>query len=716
MHRHLLILTIVLALVTSVVGIAHIAHAAAATTTTVAPTTQTASTASVPPGSDSPINANPGQTTASGFNGIMTWIVSLFALLVGAAALTLDYAVYYTVINMGGYVSHLSAVGTAWRIIRDLGNIFLIFGFLAAGIATILDVDLYGWGKKMLPALLIAAIFLNFSLFLSEAVIDMGNLLATQFYTQINGGSLPTPASLTGTNPSNEGISNAIMSQLGFSTLYPTNNPSVYTGNHAWLIGFLSIILFMITAFVMFSLAFILVARFVMLIFLLILSPVGFAGFAVPALAGKSKQWRDELFSQTITAPVLLLLLYVALAVITDAHFITGFNVTSGGWLGFINNTNLTGFASILLSFLVAMGLLLYVTVKAKDLGAIGAAGATKLAGKLTFGIPAFALRSTLGAGSRMAAQRIKTSGLAKTRTGRLLASTFDRGAKASFDVRGSSVGRTMQRFGVDTGNAQKGGYQARRENATKAHEEYLKSVDRAIDEKGWTMEERKNAVAAAAATARAGKNKEAAKREIDKAENERNAAAEQVDTHKANVKRLEDAEKLRAKFQKQNSLEEQRELDTARGKLTESQGKLATAVDKLSQAEKKHETAKEAEEEAGKAEKEAAKAGDKRMSNQKREVKLGYAERIEVGEGLGGRVSGLASWAMFGPGGSAVANKIIRDTIKKKSEVDEAMETLKKAMEKEAKATEGVTKVNEKLKEAKEDLTDRTKEETAKL
>ena len=99
---------------------------------------------------------------------------------------------------MGNYVNNLSAVGVTWRILRDLGNIIIIFGFLAIGITTILNVNWYGGKMKMLPMLLVSAVFLNFSLFITEAVIDTGNLFATQFYTQINGGP-PTEKQSLGT-------------------------------------------------------------------------------------------------------------------------------------------------------------------------------------------------------------------------------------------------------------------------------------------------------------------------------------------------------------------------------------------------------------------------------------------------------------------------------------------------------------------------------------
>ncbi len=346
--------------------------------------------------------ANTGANTAtdpdlsSGFGAIMAWIMSLFAWLVGVAALTLDYAVYYTVVTMGSYVSHLTAVGVAWRVLRDAANIMLIFGFLMIGITTILNVDWYGKWQKLIPSLLVAAVALNFSLFISEAMIDGTNLIAVQFYQQINGGSLPTMSGsgLTGLatngvnlNTGNEPISNAIMGQLGLATLYNVNgNQKALEGDHTWIIGWMGVLLFIITAFVLFSLAFILIARFVALIFFILLSPVGFMGMALPMMQYRAGQWWDNFLAQIVTAPVLLLLLYVALAIITDANFISGFHA-SGSWL---DTNNLVGYAGILLSFLVAIGFLLMVVIKAKSMSAFGASWATKTAGKLSFGTTAW--------------------------------------------------------------------------------------------------------------------------------------------------------------------------------------------------------------------------------------------------------------------------------------------------------------------------------------
>ncbi|MDO8567069.1 MAG: hypothetical protein Q7R58_02880 [bacterium] len=397
------------------------------------------------------------------FNGVMIRIMSLFAWLLGVAAVTLDYAVYYTVVIMGTYVKDLAAVGVTWQIMRDIGNIVIIFGFLAIGISIILNTERLGYGKKMLPMLLVAAIFLNFSLFISEAVIDTGNLFATQFYTQIKGDTLTTSSYLSNTSfiqqIENEGISNKIMSQLGLATIYGSaRDGKVLSGANTLFIGFMSMILFLVAAFVMFSLAFILIARFVILLFLIIIAPIGFAGLAVPRLASAAGRWWDELFTQTLTAPVLLLLLYIALAVITDARFLTGFGTTNtraDAATGFIGNANLPGFASFILSFLVAMGLLLAVVILSKKLSAFGGGWATKWAGRASFGATAFGA-SALTGGAAFALRRGVVQRFNPTsRLGRGVQRLASRGLRATerarMDIRaipGVGAGLTAMRLG----------------------------------------------------------------------------------------------------------------------------------------------------------------------------------------------------------------------------------------------------------------------------
>ena len=415
------------------------------------------------------------------FGPVMGTIMSLFAWLMAAAGVLLNISAYHTVIQMGDYVNGLSAVGEVWSVMRDIGNIILIFGFLAIGITTILGVKWYGGGTKMLPMLLVAAVFLNFSLFITEAIIDVGNVFATQFYAQINGGELSTSQQLGNIGGDSgilsiqhEGISNTIMQSIGLQTLYNINGGKEI-GLSNWdsktmFTGFFGIILFTIAAFVMFSLAFVLITRFVILLFLIIVAPIGFAGLAVPKLSGVATMWWNKLFQQTLTAPILLLMLYIALKVITSQQFFAGFGggergVAQAAFRDVLSNpttATVANFGNILLSFIVAMGLLMACVIFAKQLSAFGASWATRMGGRLSFGAISLAGRGTLGLGaSALLTNKRMQSWAEGTGAGALVARQLVRAGRATgartFDARNMSLVKTgFGALGVQAGEGAK--------------------------------------------------------------------------------------------------------------------------------------------------------------------------------------------------------------------------------------------------------------------
>jgi hypothetical protein len=462
-----------------------------------APPPSTPSSTTPPPANN--LNAGPGVNSgdlAKAFGPLFGGLMYIFAWLAGTAGILLNDAVYYTVVAMGSVVNpnHLAAIGVSWRILRDIGNIVLIFGFIAIGISTIVGYESYGVGKR-LPTLLIVAVFINFSLFATEAVIDIGNLFATEFYTQINGGQPPSAQSLSISNVTSGGISGLIMNKLALQTLYNVNGTSAQPGSgltglwasitdtKVMLAGVLGIILFIVLAFVLFTLTIVLIIRFIALVLLMIVAPVGFAGLIIPGLEGTARSWWETLFKQVVTAPALLLLLYVALAIITDAQFLAGFGATGGQYTaagaGATDGASLTAYAGLLLSFIVAMGLLAACVVVSKKMGAIGASFATKVAGAATFGAVGFVGRRSVGRASNRFGKYVRSSSLGRTEFGRTLAGIADRGAKASFDFRGiKGLQSAAKGQGIDLGEAQKGGYKKIREDATEKRVKYAESLE----------------------------------------------------------------------------------------------------------------------------------------------------------------------------------------------------------------------------------------------
>lgn len=612
---------------------------------------------------------NPDNSEA--FNQVMIWIMTLFAWLLGVAAIVLDNAVYYTVVTMGDYINHLSAIGVTWRILRDIGNIVLIFGFLAAGIATIINVNIYGWSSKMLPKLLVAAVFLNFSLFITEAVIDTGNLFATQFYTQINGGTITGPKNFDTTSVATDGIASKIMGQVGLQTIYGNGkvNPEIFKGQNSWVIGFMAILLFLITAFVMFSLAFILIARFVILVFLIVLAPLGFAGLAVPKLEGMASKWWSKLFEQTITAPVLLLLLYIALAVITDAQFLTGLG-SSPSYTGFVEN-NITGFASMILSFLIAMALLLLVVIQAKNMSAFGAGWATKTAGKVTFGLTAWGATRTAG---RLASytgrglRQSKTFNKFDALTGRATTRALDKVATGSFDVRGTGLFKNLPGGGIDAGEAAKEGFAGAQKRNIEQHEKAAKAIDQAYKDLGDTRAERKGIVAATKAY-------EDAQIERRRQEERKNAVQAQQAQAKAEADRLAAIDSADRNAGR---------ASTVGGALREAQRTLAENDRKLAEVVQQLNKAGDALVDAERTKAQAEKASDVRRTTGAKEGKRAYAEGID-------HPFNPFNWAAYGPGDSMAARKI-KESLKEKGNKDKIFDAVmaeQKRIQAEERSTE---------------------------
>ena len=627
--------------------------------------------------------------TSDAYNSVMQWILKLFAWLLGVSAIVLNYAVYYTVVIMGAYVKDLAAIGVTWTILRDIGNIFLIFGFLAVGVTTILNVDWYGKGTKMLPMMFIAAVFLNFSLFFTEAIIDTGNLFATQFYKQINNGVL-APPTMSLASVTEEGISNKVMNKLGLQTLYNAGDPKILEKGNPWLVGFMGILLFIVTAFVFFALAFILVARFVILIFLIILAPVGFAGLAVPMMAKRAGQWWDKLFEQTITAPILMLMLYVALAVITDDRFLTGFNppgaIAPGASTGFIESANLVGFGGFILSFIVAMGLLIAVVIQSKNLSAFGASWASKTAGALTFGLTAAGMRASGGWLSRRAAQGWrKTTWSRAPILGRAVAGVFDRGAKASFDVRGAKVGGYGLAGGkVDAGDAQKGGFRGWEKEKIKEREDYAKDLEQTTG-KFWglryaTGEVEQQKIAEA--------DRQKAEQGLEDIKFQNSLRTQSLDRkQKAELGEFNDdvdkAQKDLAKMQddqRKGANISQQEMDAAQAALTTAR----TARDqKVAEQRVDQEALKETNGQLLKVQQDEVKVRREAVDKLKRAGQEGYAKGLRLGLDKDNFIN-----KVFNPQrNTKAADNIIKDAAKSKKEKD--FDALKKLLEDAAKKEE---------------------------
>lgn len=203
------------------------------------------------------------------------------------------------------------AIKNSWAILRDVANMTFIFILIFNGLQVILNRGNLATIKKVLGGVILAAVFINFSLFFTKAVIDVSNITAAWFIQGIYG--------VAGTTSVSDAIHGTFqMSKLAES---PTNQiTSANFSSQAFATGLIMVVLNCVVIYVFFQLLFVLLARFVTFIVLLITAPIGFVGLLLPQLKGYAEKWWKELNSQAMLAPMLFLMLYIILYLVDQTN------------------------------------------------------------------------------------------------------------------------------------------------------------------------------------------------------------------------------------------------------------------------------------------------------------------------------------------------------------------------------------------------------------
>jgi hypothetical protein len=388
-------------------------------------------------------------------NGALLQLIAIptMSFLLKISATMLDKAVTLT-LSTDIFENSSSGINIIWSLIRDFCNITFIFILLWVSIQTIIGTA-GGKTKKVIADVVIAALLINFSLFITRIIIDAGNILAINIYDQIHTGE-----TASGISYAEKGLGEILMQSMGMSGIMgPSKTAAGASPTGVWsvqfgVISYLQLFTLSI-AFVTFVYAMLLmVVRIVSLIFLAALSPIGFMGNVLPKLASYSKQWRETLYGQVMLAPIFLLFVYLILRVSSAFNPIPK---DGPGSLTDAPNTAET-YQAYFKYIMIIVLLIVAVKITKKMTGAIGAAvdGIAKSAIGLAVGAAAggWALvgsRVIGGVGNMVS----KSSGLANiaagksenkylnTMAGRFIATKAMRAgesvSKSSFDVRNSS-------------------------------------------------------------------------------------------------------------------------------------------------------------------------------------------------------------------------------------------------------------------------------------
>ena len=249
-------------------------------------------------------------TFVNGFFGLLVWIAgSLLNIAVGQ--FVVGFGDIFRTQGLGFAVDHL------WGLVRDIFNLAFIFGLVYIGFKMILRTG-ESDAKKALVYIILAALLVNFSLFFAKAIVDFSNIAAAQvahgFYDGV---------------PGQYEVSNKFMNVLGLSGIWNAGSAGDFLTNMATGQGnglgyiFGTMVLFIITAFVFFAGALLLLIRFVVLNFYLILSPIMFLGWVFPNLKSTASDYWTGFLNQAFLAPVYLLMLYFAYYILKEFKNLT---------------------------------------------------------------------------------------------------------------------------------------------------------------------------------------------------------------------------------------------------------------------------------------------------------------------------------------------------------------------------------------------------------
>jgi len=277
-------------------------------------------------------------------------IASIFLAIAGKL---LDYVIQFT-INGASFTAYMAIINNLWVLVRDIFNVAFIFILLYIAISKILG-SLGPKAKSTLKSVIISAVLINFSFFVTRIIIDSGNIVAMALYSQIENNSLIKTQNLS-TSGFTNGVINGVKatSTLGLASnivntakLNPTSETSIYLseilannlgiqsiwsdtknlpslGTEGLVQSFLRLTIILITTFVFFWMVFLLLGRFVMLMFLMVSAPIGFVGGSIPWVKKYSDEWWETLTNQTVLAPIFMFLMLLILQVAIQSNNITG--------------------------------------------------------------------------------------------------------------------------------------------------------------------------------------------------------------------------------------------------------------------------------------------------------------------------------------------------------------------------------------------------------
>lgn len=323
-----------------------------------------------------PVPTGPADDTI--WNKIGVTILEVGSYVAWLGGKLLNWTFNELVLQMGGRVNTSEIGGNInilWKVIRDICNLAFIFGFIYVGFSAIISSLNHGT-KTMLAQIIIGAILINFSLYITKVVIDFSNFTAVQIYNNIT---------IDHVNDDNQlNISDGFAHTIGLQTAYGKVDPNTLgkvAGDGGFWFYFIATIFFLVLGFVLAAGGILIAIRFIALLMIMIFSPILFAATVFPKTAEHASDLWHKLFSYAFFAPVYLILLLISLMILTGfTKAIVGANKDLA--TGFTTSSDAGSFG-IVGVFVIAILFLIFALHAAQSMGVMGGKLAVKIGGDI---------------------------------------------------------------------------------------------------------------------------------------------------------------------------------------------------------------------------------------------------------------------------------------------------------------------------------------------
>lgn len=495
----------------------------------------------------------------------MSWFGSLFiafgGLVLRLAGAFFDFLITHVIIDFKGTLDSMGAtdaIKTGWTVFRDFSNILIIGIFTFIAVSIILGLKEFGQ-KKLIANVLIVAVLINFSLLFTKTIIDISNFTAYVIYKQMAAQSQTfdisqaflSPMKITSVWKDKANMTDAVLRTSG-------------SGAQAFFSGLAGGLLLLAVAAVLFYGCFLVAARAILLIFLMLTAALAFATYLLPNLQNSQygwSEWWKSLINAAVFAPLLMLFLAISLSIVTAANSNVPKNIGLGDIIADPQAQTASGNGwTIMTLYLIGVGTLFLSLRFASSFA--GKISGFKMASVLPAGLAVAASRlggmagrNTLGWAGQKGFQAAQRRGWQNNALGRSFMSGLNTLQSSSFDAMTTKAAQKAVKgiggvaFGDKLGKGGLVGVQKRK--AEEAHERAKMLLDR-------TDAEKKRAEDAAAE--RTKKGQQAAKDEIKQT---RENISKEVNAAKDQAKNtMEMSQKAARETAKDKIAEQQRELD----------------------------------------------------------------------------------------------------------------------------------------------------------